>query len=853
VTTRPFAGISDTSGLSEPEAAARLARDGPNQLVAPSRRGRLKRLLGPLADPMVALLLVAAPTYLLIGETVDAVVALVALVPVAGVGWALERRAERTLERLADLTAPTATVVRGDGPRQVRALDLVVGDVVLLHEGDVIPADGTLLATTEVLVDESSLTGESLPVGKTGSDPHLLAGTTVLTGRVAMRVTATGADTRYGEIGTLLAEASRTTTPLQRHLARLVAVLTVAAAVFCVAVVGAELLRGAGWAAAIIAGVSLAIAAIPEEFSLIYALYLSLGAWHLAREGALVRNLPGVETLGSTTVICTDKTGTLTEGRLDVAALATADGGIRPGGVGAGGEGGAEPGAVGAGGEAGAVDLLAAAVLACEPEPFDPLDLAITSHADRTGLNAGRGRLVVDWPFDPEDKYLSHVWQLADGSYRVAAKGAYEGLLRHASVTPEGRARLDAAHDRFAERAMRVIAVAGAPSDGPTGSREGDEAELEIVGLIAFDDPLRDHVGEALDDCRRAGVRVVLITGDHPVTAHAVAEGLGLPHVHDGRDVIATGDDLDAADPAQLDRLVATANVFARTRPDQKHRIVEALRGRGEVVAMTGDGVNDAPALRSADIGIAMGQRGTPVAREAATMVLLDDNFATIVAATRNGRRIYDNLTRAFAYLIAFHPPLLLAALLVPLLGRPLLLLPVHLVILEVLLHPIVSLVFQAEPADPDVMDRPPRPAGAALSVASLWRPYAIGSTLAVGITGLYLSALELGWPVEEARGLGFTTLLAAQPVLLLIERSPSAPVWRSRLRPTRELAVAVAAVAATAVAVLTLAPLARITQIEPFPAAWWAAVAGVALATTLWAEPLKDPRRAWGRSTPGR
>ncbi|HEX6237901.1 MAG TPA: HAD-IC family P-type ATPase, partial [Acidimicrobiales bacterium] len=363
-----------------------------------------------------------------------------------------------------------------------------------------------------------------------------------------------------------------------------------------------------------------------------------------------------------------------------------------------------------------------------------------------------------------------------------------------------------------------------------------------LVGLVAFNDPIREGVAEALAECRTAGIRVVMVTGDHPATAHAVAEGLDLPHDVGGRDVIATGADLDEADSDRVQQLAATANIFARTRPEQKHQLVQALRARGEVVAMTGDGINDAPALREADIGVAMGRRGTEVARAAATLVLVDDNFATIVRAVRDGRRIFDNLTRAFAYLIAFHPPLLLGALVVPLLDRPLLLLPVHLVMLELLLHPVVSLVFQAEPADADVMDRPPRPVGDALRLRAMWRAYAVGGVLALGVVVAYLVALGVGWPVEEARGLGFVTLLVSQPLLLLGMRSPDRPLWRSGRPWTRTLGVVLPVLGLVAVAAVAFPPLAGLLKVAPFPPVGWLVAGAVAVATTVWSEPLKHP-----------
>jgi P-type Ca2+ transporter type 2C len=814
-------------GLTTAEARVRLVTDGPNRLAAGDERKRWKRWLGPLADPMVILLLVAAPTYLLIGNTSDAIVALIAVVPVAAVGWLLEARAERTLEKLRQLTAPSAAVLRDGVEARISADELVVGDVVFLREGDIVPADGRVLELTQLATDESSLTGESLPVQKSARD-LAFAGTTVVSGRATVEVTATGPRTRHGEIGILLAGVAEHTTPLQVALGRLVKWLSVVAAVLCALVMAIEVLRGNGWGNAVIAAVSLAIAAIPEEFSLVYGLYLSLGAWRLARDHALVRRLPAVETLGSATVICTDKTGTLTEGRLAVTHVRVPE---------------PSPERERA--------LSEAAVLACEPEPFDPLDKAITAHAEQAGLDVRAlhaATFVTDWPFDAADKYVTHVWRNAEQKTIVASKGSLEGILAHARTSASERAWAHATNESLAALGMRVIAVAvgtlpagTAHGDGSVTARQRDESVLHFAGLVAFSDPIREGVALALAECREAGIRVIMITGDHPATAHAVAEGLSLAHVGaDGADVIATGDDLDARDDAQFEALVSSANVFARTRPDQKYRLVEALRARGEVVAMTGDGVNDAPALRAADIGIAMGQRGTDVAREAATMVLLDDNFTTIVRAVRDGRRIYDNLTRAFAYLIAFHPPLLLAAFLVPLLGKPLLLLPIHLVLLELLLHPIVSLVFEADDADLDVMRRAPRASSRSLGIAALWRPYAVGVTLALGVVACYLGALAFGLPVEEARALGFATILASQPFLLIVERSPAIPIWRAGIRPTKTLGVAIAAVIATILAMVYVPPLAALLALKPFAPAGWLVVIAVSAATTLWSEPFK-------------
>ncbi|MCU0273297.1 MAG: cation-transporting P-type ATPase [Acidimicrobiales bacterium] len=828
--------MTDAGGLSAAEAAARLVRDGPNTVVPEAKVSRVKRLLGPFSDPMVALLLVAAPTYLLIGETTDAIVAFVALGPIAAAGWLLESRAEHTLEQLRRLTAPTATVTRDGAVRAVPVEEVVIGDLIHVREGDVVPADAMVSASTQLMVDESSLTGESLPIEKR-ADPGdqdaraLWAGTTVLSGGAEAVVVTTGPATRYGRIGRLVAEARTARTPLQVGLGRLVRALTMVALVFCAAVIAAELLHGGGWGDAVIAGVSLAIAAIPEEFSMVYTLYLAMGAWRLAQHRALVRRLPSVETLGSTTVICTDKTGTLTEGRLAVVAVWTPEHGTVVSGAAL---------------DDGATAVVEAAVRASEPVPFDPLDLAILAFATAHGIDVGRlhgDEFAADWPFDTADRYVTHTWRSSDdGTRRVAAKGSIEGILAHSDHTSAVRTGAEAANAAFTEQGMRVIAVAAGAAPNSASTRHEDEAALRFAGLIAFSDPLREGVPAALQECRAAGIRVVMITGDHPATAHAVASGLGLPHERAGDDLIATGAEVDDADAARLDELVAEANVFARMRPEQKHLLVRALQRRGDVVAMTGDGINDAPALKEADIGVAMGERGAPVARESASIVLLDDNFSTIVGAVRDGRRIFENLTRAFAYLIAFHPPLLLSALIVPLLGQPLLLLPIHLVVLELLLHPIVSLVFQADPAPADAMRRPPRPVGDALRLRTLIPAYAAGMTLAGSVLAVYLLALE-SWPEDRARALAFCSLLASQPILLLSMRSPERALWVRGQPWTRTVLVVIAVLVAATLGCVYVAPVAGLLHLEPFPPPWWAAVM-VAASAPMLMEPCKRARR---------
>jgi P-type Ca2+ transporter type 2C len=819
-----------SGGLTTPRARQLLADVGPNRLVpGDARPSVVVWLLRSFADPMVLLLLVAGATYFVLGDRFDALVVLVAVIPIVAVGLLLEARAERALDRLKQLTAPTATVWRDGYPVVIAAEEIVPGDLVAIREGDVVPADGTLAEATQITLDESALTGESLPDAKdpqgTPNERQVLAGTTVVSGSGTFSVTATGPRTRYGLVGQLVGQVRSPATPLQRMIRRLIWQLAAVAGGFCAAVVGAELLAGHGWAAAIIAGVSLAIAAIPEEFPMVYTLYLSLGAWRLARDHALVRNLASVETLGAATVICTDKTGTLTHGRLDVVTVATTEGIVSHGAPLAAAE----------------RALLEAAVLASEPSPFDPLEKAILTYAAARGIDVDAlhaGHFVADYPFDPKLKYVAHIWE-RDGVVRVAAKGSLEGILQRSQVSPAERQRATEVNQQLASDGLRIIAIAAGSLPDGSVDRAADESQLRFTGLIAFADPLRGGVASALRDCRAAGIRVIMLTGDHPVTAHAVAGDLHLPH--DDQRPVATGDDLDAADDATLARLVRDVSIFARIRPEQKHRIVQALRAQGDVVAMTGDGINDAPALREADIGVAMGQRGTDVARESADLVLLDDNFATIVAAVRDGRRIFENLRRAFAYLIAFHAPLLLGALVVPLVGAPLLLLPVTLIWLELVVHPVASLVFDNDPPPPDLMRRPPRPSGAGLLLlGDLVRPFIQGVSLSAGVLALYVGALARGVAVPEARGVAVTALILGQLVLVLAARSPDRPLWKTSVRGNRALWPVLGVTFLSLLVVLYVPPVAGTLELAPLPFLDWLAAAFVAALTTLWMEPLK-------------
>jgi P-type Ca2+ transporter type 2C len=820
----PAAGLVEgrRRGLSTASADALLAEHGPNILVPEGLRQHfILKLVKPLADPMALLLMLASATYFFLGDRSDAIITIVALVPVILVGAILEGRAERALDRLRRLASPTASVWRDGDLVGLPTRSIVPGDEVFVREGDVIPADGCLIDGAGIVIDESSLTGESLPVEKhadlSGDDERLLAGTTVLSGRGTFVVDVTGLRTRYGAIGRLMASVKPPPTPMQQRIDRLVRRLGLGAAVICLVVTGVEAWRGHSFAGGVIAGVSLAMAAIPEEFPMIYALYLALGAWRLARDNALVRRLSSVETLGSTTVICTDKTGTLTTGRVEAVEDRVAAGATEK-------------------------SLWEAAVRACEPQPFDPLDQAIVRAAPTRGLDpaAADGESVVrSYPFDPSTKTVVRVTR-AGSRFISSAKGAIEGILEIAHAAPTVRADAVAENERLAASGMRVLAVASGDAPLDAASRSGDEKGLEYLGLIAFSDPVRDGVAQTLDECKTAGIKVLIVTGDHPSTAAAVAKRLGFR----GDEDVMTGTAIDTAGDDTLARMTAESAIFARTRPEQKHRLVTLLQSRGEVVAMTGDGTNDAPALREADIGIAMGRRGTEVARESADLILMDDDFSTIVRAIRDGRRIFDNLQRAFAYLVAFHMPLLLSAFALPLIGAPLLLLPVHFVWLELIVHPTSSLVFEADSGAPDLMRRAPRKRNADLLPAdTLIRAATDGGVLAAAVLVLYLELLANGFALDVARGEAIAAMIVGQTVLILLERRPGAFLWRAASGATVVLPVVAAVTLASLWAALHLPAIAAILQVAPLSASGWLVASAVGVAATVWREPLKALR----------
>ncbi len=809
--------VEPSRPLSESEVEERRKKFGPNVLVPEKHEFGLMWVVRFFMDPMVVLLIIAGGTYLALGDRFDAFVALGALVPIFLVTSVLEQRSERALEALKKLSLPTARVRRGLHDTIIDARDVVPGDLMLVQEGDIFVADGILVSGSALIVDESMLTGESHPVVKEPGTGEIYAGTALRSGRGEVIVTATGTVTKYGRIGKLMSEMHIGATPIEHVIRRLVWRVGVAVIVLCAMVVIIERGHGALWPAAIIAGVSLAMAAIPEELPMVYTLYLALGAWRLSKQRALVRRLASVETLGSANVICVDKTGTLTYGRLDVSGTWLAP-------------------------EVDEHTLLETATLACERDPFDPLDISLLAFAASRGVDAKRllaRAPLTRYAFDAAHRRVTQVWPDERG-VRVAVKGAVETVLTLCTLPDDERSAILQANERFAADGMRVIAVAEGIHLSRYADRAADESDLRFLGLLAFSDPIREDVPPAIESCARAGISVVMITGDHPATAEATARRLGLRSER-----TLTGADLDGMYDTELIAALGQTHIFARIQPEQKLRIVKALHARGDIVAMTGDGTNDALALREADIGVAMGQRGTEVARSAADLVLLDDNFTTIVAAIAGGRRIFRNLRRAFRYLNAFHAPLIISTVVIPFFSVPLLLLPIHLVWLELIVHPTSALVYENDPAGAqDLMTQPPRGRASELLRRKDWvRPLLLGVALTIGCLAVYLFDLRDGFSVEVARGMALTTMIAGQMLLVLTERSTQLPIWEQSFTDNPLLIPILAGTLAMMVAMLYVPPLALAFKVAPPTIAHLGEALGVAALCTLWLEPFKKAR----------
>jgi len=741
------------TGLTTAEVKELQIKYGKNELTSQKKEGFAKKALGTICEPMFLLLITAASIYLILGEVTDALVLFVFVIGIISIDVIQEWKTDKTLNALKDLSAPHIIVLRDGTEIEITSAGLVPGDIMMIHEGVKIPADGYVVRCNDLCVDESSLTGEAEGVWKVPTDgsvkssdywrnDYCYAGTLVTQGSAAIRVDKIGRDTEYGKIGTHVAEAPADRTPLQKQIGGIVKLCAgIAAALFVLVgiftwfnIPGHEF--GERLIESLLSGITLAMAMIPEEFPVILAVFMSMGAWRLAKKNSLVHKLPSVETLGAVSVLCVDKTGTITMNQMTV-----------------------QDEWVASGNEDHLVEIMG---LACETDAYDPMEKAMLAHCEEqhgiTKAHLFGGRLISEYAFTNTLKMMGHIWH-HDGEIIIAAKGSPERILTICRLSDDERVLAEGKIREMSEQGLRVIAVA---MDKPQSEADIPanllDCSLTLCGLVGLADPPRDSVKDDITACNKAGIRVVMITGDNGITAASIARKVGMKN----HDHIITGDMLEKMTDDELRESVKTVSIFSRVIPEHKMRIVKAFKDNGEVVAMTGDGVNDAPALKYADIGIAMGKRGSEVSREAADLILLDDNFSTIMDTVKDGRRIYDNIRKAIGYVFTIHIPIALASLLAPALGiapASLLFLPMIVVLLELIIDPTCSIVLERQPAESNIMERSPRnPKDKLLNGAILLKSIIQGLAIFAVSFGVYYYVLlhnPGAAPVARAMGLG--------------------------------------------------------------------------------------------------
>jgi P-type Ca2+ transporter type 2C len=836
----PFkpSGSQSATGLSHAEAARRLREHGPNLLPGTESRTLLSIVLGVLLEPMFLMLLVAGGLYLALGDRAEAAFLLSFVFVVIGITLVQQRKTQRALESLRDLSAPRALVLREGEELRIAGRDVVLGDLLVLHEGDRIAADA-VLRDGQVDANESLLTGEAVPVTKLPGEERgaLFASTLVTRGVGLAEVIATGAATAVGKIGEALAATREPDSGLQKASRGLIRNLSIAGlTIAAVYVLLSWLWDNHGLLESILSGIALTMAILPEEIPVILTVFLALGAWRISQRKVLTRRVPAVEALGAISVLAVDKTGTLTQNRMQIAELDAAGERFR---------------------DAGANDLpesfhalVEFAMLATPLDPFDPMEKAIQDFGLR--WLEGTEHMHAEWSAEfeyalsPQILAMTRVFRAdAPDRHLLATKGAPEAVIDLCHLDAATAREILDRVEAMAARGLRVLGVARGHWKGETPPRSQHDFSFQFLGLLGFVDPPRVDVAAAIAECRSAGIRILMLTGDHPATARAIARQVGLSD----RPEVITGAEIDALDDAALAERLRHVDLCARMQPIQKLRLVQLLRENGEVVAMTGDGVNDAPALKAADVGIAMGERGTDVAREAAALVLLDDSFASIVAAIRQGRRIYDNITKATRFVFAVHIPIIALALIPTLLHWPVLLMPVHIVLLELLIDPACSIVFEAEPEAPDTMTRPPRKIDdSPFALRHLGPAMIQGLGFAVLMLAGFGLMLLIGLEATQARSAVFIALVLGLFLLILANRAPAAALFMHQRPGNPWLARMFIGITGVLVLAIGVPFLSKIMQLSvPTPTAL-AFVLAMLVLTVAWLEGLRWLGRALGR-----
>lgn len=779
------------AGLSNKEAQARLQKDGPNELASAKPQNLWTMARHVVSEPMIILLIACAAMYLLLGDWHEALVLSGFVVAVLSISFYQEHKTERALEALRTMSNPKAIVIREGQQTTIPSNQVVRGDYLIISEGDRVAADGVIMSSLNLSIDESLLTGESVPTAKE-TNPELdyqksantedtalvmhdeakrlnyvFSGSLVVQGKGTILVSQTGTHTVIGKIGQALASVKEEPTPVQKETQKVVKVVAVSSIALAVLLALWYGYTRNDWIRGVLVGLSFAMAMIPAELPIVLSIFLGIGAWRIAQKQVLTRRIPAIETLGAATILCVDKTGTLTQNKMAVAEITKNQESFNCTNA------KALPEVM--------HEVLEFAILASQSQGSEPMDQAL--QAAGQALLKGTEHLHKDWslideyPLSKELLAMSRAWEDNDQSLRhfiIASKGAPEAIADLCHIDAAGSAQLMTQVNAMAARGLRVLAVAKAEYSTGIGEEKKLPAlqhdfNFQLLGLIAFADPIRDDVPSAIEECRSAGIRVVMITGDYPATAISIAKQCGIDTgagVLNGKQVLTLSD-------SDLIQQLQKINVYCRVMPEQKLRIVRLLMQSGEIVAMTGDGVNDAPALKAAHIGIAMGKRGTDVARESAALVLLDDAFSAIVAAVRLGRRIFDNLRKTLSFIIAAHLPIVGLSFLPVMLGLPILLMPVHILILELIIDPSCSLAFEAEQEEDDIMQRAPRAIDASIfQPVILWRGFCQGTAMLLIEFGIYWFAIQQNIPTDETRGITFITIVVSNLGFIFLNRS---------------------------------------------------------------------------------
>lgn len=787
--------IDNFYGPSQKEAEMILKTDGFNELPSQKKRSGFYTFFKILSEPMLILLVVAGLVYLFLGEIKDALLLLFCVFVVIGITFYQQRKTEKTLEALRDLSSPRALVVRDGEQKRIAGREVVKGDIVIIREGDRVPADAVILSCENLSVDEALLTGESIPVRKTewdektknqklgGDDlPFVYSGSMVTSGRGIVRVTSTGLNTEIGKIGKSLESIKDEDTLLHKETANIVRLVAIIGVVLCALVVAFYAIVKNDIMAGLLSGITLSMAILPEEFPIVLLIFLTLGAWRISKRKVLTRYSAAIETLGAATVLCADKTGTLTLNKMELSSLYSAGSFYELSDL-----------ATTELSEQFRV-LLEYGVLASQKDPFDPIEKELNKMGSLYIKNIEKEfdgfELIKEYPLSKKILALSHVWQSKNKDLIIASKGAPEAVLELCHADKKQKYEIIQKVKEMSEKGMRVLGVAKAVFAGDSLPSDQHDFKFEFLGLFGFIDPVRASTSKAVEEVYEAGMRVIMITGDYSGTAQYVARKIGIKNP----ERYLTGEDLEKMSHIELREKIKTTNIFARIIPEQKLLIVNALKANNEVVAMTGDGVNDAPALKSAHIGVAMGERGTDVAREASALVLLNDDFSSIVAAVRLGRRIYDNLKRSMGYLLAIHVPIAGMSVLPLFFGLPIVLLPAHVAFLELIIDPACSTVFESEKEDKNIMKRPPRNLRQQMfnfKTVAISIIQGLGILIATFV--LFIFAVKTGRSELEARSFAFTSLVVANLVLIIINLSWSKNIHKILLSANKILFIVVA------------------------------------------------------------